>query len=293
MSDSLRKDPADWPPDSVTDVDLITSENRRLRKEVAKLRQQIAAFESSRWWRLHPRLLSRKLRHTAEPAGEADWQKEFSARTVEPTVAATDPSLQRFHDEVVAHGTFTRDWFTSHISNWELILQQFDARVSSVLEIGSFEGLSACYLLWRLPQAHVTCVDTFKGGVEHVADGLPLSQLQELFDRNVALVDASRVRKLVGDSRSILVELAKESQRFDLVYVDGSHMGLDVIVDAALSWHLLAPRALMIFDDYEWTAFGDDSLSRPGPAIDAFLQLIAGHGEVVFRGGQLAVRKSD
>jgi O-methyltransferase len=42
--------------------DIPNQEHRQLAKEVVELRAQLAAFESSRWWRLHPRLALRSLR---------------------------------------------------------------------------------------------------------------------------------------------------------------------------------------------------------------------------------------
>ena len=117
--------------------------------------------------------------------------------------------------------------------------------------------------------------------------------LEDAFDRNVALVDSSRVRKLRGDSRQVLLELADEQARFDLVYVDGSHRGLDVLVDAALSWPLLEVGGVVVFDDYRWTLLGDDPLLRPGPAIDAFVGLVSAHGEVISHDRQVALRKLD
>ena len=119
-------------------------------------------------------------------------------------------------------------------------MRALEGRSARVLEIGSFEGLSACYLLWRLPDSHVTCVDTFAGSPEHVAgEHLPAGRLDEVFDANVALVDASRVRKLVGDSKHVVADLRATGARFEFVYVDGSHLALDVFVDAALSWQVL------------------------------------------------------
>ena len=85
--------------------------------------------------------------------------------------------------------------------------------------------------------------------------------------------------------------LADEHARFDLVYVDGSHRGLDVLVDAALSWPLLEVGGVVVFDDYRWTLLGDDPLLRPGPAIDAFVGLVAAHSEVLFHDRQVALRK--
>jgi predicted O-methyltransferase YrrM len=135
--------------------------------------------------------------------------------------------------------------------------------------------------------AHVTCVDTFVGIPEDVGR----VDIEDAFDANVALVDASRVRKLVGDSKRRLLELSAEEGRFELVYVDGSHFALDVLVDAALSWNLLTPRGVMVFDDYRWAYLGDDPLLRPGKAIDAFREVVDGKHEVVFAEDQIALRR--
>ncbi|MBA3333088.1 MAG: class I SAM-dependent methyltransferase, partial [Actinobacteria bacterium] len=197
----------------------------------------------------------------------------------------------RFRAEVVERGDFTQDWFTAHVESLEAVLQPFAGRAARMLEIGSFEGLSTCYFLRRLPELELTCVDTFEGSV-----GLPSGGregLEDAFDRNVALVDASRVRKLRGDSKRMLLDLVDEHARFDLVYVDGSHRGLDVLVDAALSWPLLELGGVVVFDDYRWTLLGDDPLLRPGPAIDAFVGLVSVHGEVVFQDRQVALRRLD
>jgi O-methyltransferase len=49
------------------DPDALLAENTRLAKEVRELRARIAAFESSRWWRLHPRFLLRRAYEDGEP----------------------------------------------------------------------------------------------------------------------------------------------------------------------------------------------------------------------------------
>jgi FkbM family methyltransferase len=48
-------------------VDLLLEDRGRLRNEVKELRARLAAYESSRWWRLHPRLVFNRLR-TRRPA---------------------------------------------------------------------------------------------------------------------------------------------------------------------------------------------------------------------------------
>jgi predicted O-methyltransferase YrrM len=277
--------------ESERDIDLITRENRRLHKEVVVLRERVAALERSRWWRLHPRFLARRL--TSVQILQSHGRSNEQVAQVETPIAETNPLVVRFREEVEARGTFTEDWFSKHAAAWEPILRELDGRASSLLEIGSYEGLSSCYLLWRLPDAQLTCVDTFEGSVENLTYGGSTSGLEERFDQNVALVDASRVRKLRGDSRRVVLELSEERARFDLVYVDGSHLALDVLVDASLSWPLVVPGGVLIFDDYSWALLGEDALLRPGPAVDSFLSVVEGHSEVLFKNGQVAVRKTD
>jgi hypothetical protein len=95
-------------------------------------------------------------------------------------------------------------------------------------------------------------VDTFVGGLDDLAASRHAG-LEARFDRNVLHLDASRVTKVV----------------------DGSHLWLDVLVDAALSWRLLADGGILVFD-YRCDDAGEDALLRPGPAIDATLALLVG-----------------
>jgi SAM-dependent methyltransferase len=256
-------------------------ENRRLRTEVRLLNQQVEAFERSRWWRAHPRFLLRR-------SGDGDGGNAAEASTgIE--VVHDDSIATRFRDEVLVRGDFSRDSLTNAVAGLDPLVVALAGRKSRILEIGSFEGMSACYFLWRLPDTHVTCVDTFLGNPGSAAREHP--GLEPSFDRNVALVDANRVRKIVGASRHVLVDLLDERAEFDLVYVDGSHLGLDVLVDAALSWRLLRSGGTLVFDDYAWNDRGEDPLLRPGPAIDAVLSLLAGKYELLSKDAQVAVRK--
>jgi O-methyltransferase len=63
------------------DLQHATEENQRLVKEVAELRARVASFESSRWWRLHPRFVLRGRRAagtaTDSQIGEAEARHAF------------------------------------------------------------------------------------------------------------------------------------------------------------------------------------------------------------------------
>ena len=270
--------------------DALVAENRELRRELKRERERLRALERSRWWRLHPRrLLGRGGVDHAHPLAPASRAATVTPRDAGPTLAKEDPALARFAEEVVARGAFTQDWATSRFAQWRPLLDELEGRPARILEVGTFEGLSTCFLLWRLPRARLTCIDTFEGSPEHV--GVVTAGLEASFDANIALVDASRVTKLVGDSKRRLLDLSADGAQFDLVYVDGSHLGLDVLVDAALSWNLLTPRGVVVFDDYRWADVGTDPLLRPGPAIDAFRLLVAPKHEVLFEDHQIALRR--
>jgi predicted O-methyltransferase YrrM len=199
-------------------------------------------------------------------------------RQATPQERATPP---QFVADVISKGEFDHDWFTVHIPAWNRLLETLEGRAVRVLELGSFEGLSACYLLWRLPDAQVTCVDTF--------DWFDIDDLEGRFERNVALVDASRVRRLTGHTRNVLLRLVDEDAAFDFVYVDASHLALDVLVDAALAWKLLRPGGLIVFDDYGLDY--DDPMLSPTRAIEAFHTVVASEATRVDAGGQYALRK--
>lgn len=173
---------------------------------------------------------------------------------------------------------FTHDWFTHNIETWKAHLRPL-MHYPQVhgLEIGSYEGMSACWLLDHVlthPTAKLTCIDLY---------------FQEAFEANVALTGADhKLIKRIGDSHQILAKLPPET--YDFIYIDGCHLADHVQRDAMLAWRLLKVGGLMIFDDYEWI-----DPSHPGQethrGIDAFLELAKPRLAVVYRGYQIIVRK--
>jgi predicted O-methyltransferase YrrM len=268
------------------DLQVVVAENRRLLEEVRELRARVIAFESSRWWRLHPRGVLRRL----NPPPPSPSAQPVATPAAAP--AAVDPLTAGFRADVIERGSFRADGFSVNIPTLEPFLKELERREARILEIGSFEGMSATYFIWRLRDARITCIDTFAGGSSYAARGEDVSALEAAFDRNVSLVDRARVRKLVGDSAHVLLELLEDGERFDLVYVDGSDLALDVMVDACLSWQLLGPGGFIVFDNYRWRSpLGEDPLLQPGPAIDAFLDLVADHCELVSKKKQAIARR--
>lgn len=176
---------------------------------------------------------------------------------------------------------FTVDWFALHIPVWNQLLDRLEPR--RMIEIGSYEGRSACHLVERYGQRaplRLLCVDTWKGGFEHSPE--EMSDVERRFDHNIG-VAVSRsthpvtVRKIKKSSALALAELiASEEALFDFIYIDGSHCASDVLADAVLSFQLLRVGGIMIFDDYLWSNSPkgeEDNFLMPKDAIDSFVNL--------------------
>lgn len=173
---------------------------------------------------------------------------------------------------------FTNDWFgATGRYIWDKILPQLGP--GRILEIGSYEGKSTCFLIdkLRLP-LEIHCVDTWQGGVEH--EGIDMEAVKRRFDNNTsfAIANAKDPVKLithVGRSDTILSKMQAEYEGyFDFIYVDGSHTAADVLCDAVLAFRLLRSGGVMCFDDYLWRN-GDpiDPVNCPKVAIDAFTMI--------------------
>lgn len=176
---------------------------------------------------------------------------------------------------------FTVDWFALHIPVWNQLLDRLEPR--RMIEIGSYEGRSACHLVERYGQRaplQLLCVDTWKGGFEHSPE--EMSDVERRFDHNIGVAVSKAahsvsVRKIKKSSVSALAELvASEEVPFDFIYIDGSHSASDVLADAVLSFQLLRIGGIMIFDDYLWSNSPkgeEDNFLMPKDAIDSFVNL--------------------
>jgi predicted O-methyltransferase YrrM len=183
-------------------------------------------------------------------------------------------------------GRYTQDWFSYHEAHWLRHFGHLAGRPGQqALEVGSFEGRSACWLIQNLltgEGSRLLCVEPFEQ-----YDGQ-----ERNFDYNIGLAGGeNKVVKLRGRSQQVLPYLPAAS--FDLIYVDGSHEVLDVLQDAAMCWMLLKPGGVIVFDDYEHVLFPDSYGMSAGRAIRAFLTVLSGDHEILFQDWQVALRKSE
>jgi len=194
---------------------------------------------------------------------------------------------------------FIHDYFSQHIGQWNKDLASFRGRPNlAFLEIGSFEGRSACWLLQNIlthESSRLTCIDLFEQERSQGAfdtTGLDSNQMstEDRFDYNIQQTGAShRVEKLEGNSHDLLRSLPRS--HYDFIYVDGSHIAKDVLEDGVLAWPLLKTRGLLTFDDYEWRD-EPDPLMCPKIGIDAFLRGYDGHYRIIHKAYQVTLEKT-
>lgn len=215
---------------------------------------------------------------------------------------------------------FTRDWFNWAPEVWQQLIPHLPER-KSFLEIGSFEGRSAVWIIENMMNSGdwIDCVDTWEGGEEHGTEDM--GAVEARFNHNVEVaLSANRIEERRPEMQlghtsyyginkhgnhvqlykykstatrmlgAKLAHWADGKNLYDFIYIDGSHTAPDVLTDACMAWPLLKPAGLMVFDDYMW-GNPRDVLHRPKLAIDAFTNIFAEEAEIIHVGYQLVVRK--
>ena len=183
---------------------------------------------------------------------------------------------------------FTNNWFVGAAKGvWDALIPQINP--GRILEIGSYEGASACYLIEKLAslkEIEIHCVDTWEGGVEHKEGGgaeVNMSDVERRFHHNIGLAlskvdNPVRLTLHKECSDVALSKMISEGKQgyFDFIYVDGSHQSPDVLCDALLGFRLLRNGGVIAFDDYLWQEqliSGVDPVRCPKMAIDAFTNI--------------------
>ena len=182
---------------------------------------------------------------------------------------------------MIFHG---EDWVSMHAETWRKFLR-FDGPIRA-LEIGSFEGRSAVWFLENLPVSMLTCIDPWDGSCPTL--GAATIDAEKSFDANMEGF-AGRVRKMKGKSRHLLPLLWNPPEMFELIYVDGSHEGIDALTDICLCWQLLAFGGILVFDDYRWQ--GQGVSVPPCKAWDAFAEVAKPWFDLLHCFRQVIVRK--
>ena len=194
---------------------------------------------------------------------------------------------------------FTSDWFTNAIVNFDYITNYInkEKQIDSILEIGSHEGRSACWMLENMlsDTGTMTCIDPFadRPVTAFAEDSIPEDRtIETRFRANIAEVKGANqtVNVMVDLSFSALAQLIVAKQQYDFIYVDGTHHADEVLADAVMCFGMLRSGGVMLFDDYLWE---DDPrhLGRCKASIDAFVNMFYDRLKLGLVNYQLAIVK--
>ena len=199
--------------------------------------------------------------------------------------------------EILANGTFfTADWFSYAVDNFKEV-KRIMGSADSILEIGSHEGMSSCWMLQELlsDTGTITCIDPWANEPLSAFDDdvVPDNRIIErVFRSNTDKArKAGQTLEVMPDlSFNALAQLITQGRRYDFIYVDGSHDADAVLTDACMCFGLLKPGGIMLFDDYLWP-YATDALSRPKMSIDAFVNMFTNRINIGIQNYQLSIQK--
>jgi predicted O-methyltransferase YrrM len=191
---------------------------------------------------------------------------------------------------------FSHDWFSHNIPNFNGV-KQYVGSVNRILEIGSNEGRSTCWMLENMldKDGSITCIDPFVHSPLSAFDFDVNNEdraLETRFRTNVDSVKKSGQTITVMPDLSFyaLAELIVQKQQYDFIYVDGSHTAEESLADIIMAFGLLKKGGVMILDDYLWD-HPAEHLDRPKMSIDSFINMFIRKINILAQNYQVIIGK--
>ena len=192
---------------------------------------------------------------------------------------------KRKHKDDLKEKRISVDFFSSHAFNFQTILKKFKGQFN-YLEIGSYEGNSALFVANKFPNSQISCVDTWVKTDEYDKK-INFNDIEKNFDTNT--LEYENIKKFKKTSDEFFKE---NNSNYDVIYIDGHHLGSQVYKDIKNSWNCLSNYGYLICDDYIWNTETKIIESTPCYAINKFLKEIKNNYRAVYvSNSQIFIRK--
>ena len=135
----------------------------------------------------------------------------------------------------------------------KMLRRQIPGDAKLIVEVGSWLGKSARFILRLAPQATLVCIDTWLGSSEHYRAPVARHWLPTLHKQFLSNLWQYRERVVpVRATSSVGLDVLRLLDiRPDSFYIDGSHEAVDVRRDIGLA-AALNPAAAIVGDDWKW-----------------------------------------
>ena len=199
----------------------------------------------------------------------------FLDRLKHPFIKYKKNKSKKIHQSYLQTKKISADYFSINSYYWDHLINKY-FKEFSYLEIGSFEGNSALYILKNFKPKKVICVDIWdKYDDKYKDENL---EMFENFKSNLSeFNDKFSFFKSTSDDFFKI-----NHEKFDVIYIDGWHEAPQVYKDLSNSWDSLNFNGLIICDDY---FYGDirfnTSSNLPANAINQFLFEKKNHLKVI------------
>lgn len=193
------------------------------------------------------------------------------------------------YDGILERGLTTDlfGWNSHHPVFAELCARQSPA---VIIEVGTWKAASAIHManLTAALGTHIYCVDTWIGGDGHIFRAIGEGQsvqrdrhgwpgIYYQFLHNVAATGHTRrITPIPFMSLHGAWLLAAHGIKAQLIYIDGGHHKIDVVVDLHAYFPLLAPGGIIFGDDYDQHGVRE--------AVEEFMQQIAATHALTIQG---------
>jgi len=172
--------------------------------------------------------------------------------------------LKKKHEALIKNKKITNNYFSSHSFNFYWYLSILNSNFN-YLEIGSYEGNSAMFVANNFKKSNVYCVDTWVKTKEYT-NHISFSHIEDNFDFNTKKYKNIYKSKDTSDNFFF-----KNKKTYDVIYIDGHHLGSQVYKDCKNAWNFLKNGGILICDDYIWN-FYKNIENNPCFAINKFLK---------------------
>lgn len=148
---------------------------------------------------------------------------------------------------------------------------------TSIIEIGTFEGLTSCYIsdvYGHNRSIKIFCIDPHSTSEDLSQD---MSVIKENFLYNINLCSNKNIEYISKPSFHGLLDLINKNITAQFIYVDGDHRSAFVLEDLVLAFNLLPIGGVILCDDINWVNSKNNSIDEspsnaPRMAIENFIQ---------------------